>query len=148
MNQLFYNANIFFLFLVLSSQSMDEQKIQILHNIVAAVLNGNDPVFLLMDKRMKSVFKKACKFERSSAPISMKTGRRLADSQSEVRSDVKNQFMDIIGTEVTRLGFNLFEKALVQTCYETYKVISHCVTVYGDTLLSPMFHELDKKSRK
>lgn len=134
---------------MLLGKSLDEIQISTLQNVTGAVLKGSDHVFLLLDKRMKSAFKHAVKFvfnkngDLSQAPVSMKTG-----IQSDLRSDdkkvnsVKIQFKVEVGKEVQKLGFKLVEDALLDAMYDAYKVISHCIKVYGDVLLYPMYMKI------
>lgn len=124
-------------------------KVKTLEIVIDSVLKGRDPVFSLLDNRMRSVFKCACKFTmknkktKPQPPLSMKTGLKgdLHPTQKKV-NDLKAQFMITIGKEVRKLGFNIIEDALVQATYEAFKVISHCIGLYRDELLSPMFHHL------
>ena len=137
---------------VTSGQTLNEKKVETLQNVTNSVFSGTDPVFLLMDKRMKTIFKRACRFavnndeNLSRSPIPMKTGRQQNLQQVEKKvSDTKVQFMSAIGFEVQKLGFNIVEDILLMATYESYKVISHCLQLYGEELLCPMFHELSRQ---
>ena len=134
---------------VTSGQTLDERKVETLQNVTKSVFNGTDPVFLLMDKRMKTIFKRACKFvvntdgNLSESSIPMKTGRQENSQKVEKKlNGTKVQFMNVIRFEARKLGFNIDEDILVQTTYEAYKVISHCLKLYGEELLCPMFRQL------
>jgi len=132
---------------VISGKPLDQGKAETIQNVTNSVLKGTDPVFSLMDKRMKSVFKLACRFTfdhtNSQPPISMKTGRQgnLQSTEKKVNG-FKAQFMTVIGQEATKLGFNIVEKDLVQATYDAHKVITHCVGLYQEDLFNPMFAQV------
>ena len=135
----------------MSGKQLDQHQIQTLTNSTHSILKGNDPVFALMDKRMKTVFHKAATFnfdENANVPIplEMKTGRQQSNWSSSQKSSFSNknnnkykdQFKSFIAKEGGKLGFNIVQDSIVQATYEAHKVILHCVDLYGDVLLKPM----------
>jgi len=133
---------------VMYGKPLEPVMIKTLENSTHSVLKGNDPVFSLMDRRMRCVFKCASKFSPKGNgvnphPISMRTGRQeQSDDVQKKINVIKVEFSNLISKEAKKLGFNVFEDELVQATYESYKIISHCVNLYGDVIFKPMVNQL------
>lgn len=135
--------------LVISGQPLSESIVATIKNVTSSVLNGTDPVFLLLSKRMKCVFRDACKFvftkdeNKCFSPPSMKTGHKgnIQVEEKNINS-TKFRFNHAVGKVVNKFGFNYVEDDLLDATYLAYKVISHCISLYGDGLLCPIFQTL------
>ena len=124
-------------------------------NVTCSVLRGSDPVFVLLDKRRKMAFQDAIKFTFtkdeifSPPPSTMKTGRANNVESGEKKLSVVNiQFNHFVQKQFKKLGFSAVEDVLLCATYQAYKVITHCIDLYGDTLLIPMFQKLVEENDK
>ncbi len=132
-----------------SGNTIDDKQIQQLISSVKSVLKGSDPVLSLMDKRVRDLFKNACNFEAKAdsighgAPRSMRTGiQRKVPSQGDDFDSQKSQFRNELTQKAAKLGFNVVVDGLVETSYEAFKVIDHCMKVHEQGVFVPIVNEL------
>ena len=162
----FFSSSVPFLFIShhkeMSGKQLNRHQIQTLTNSTHSILKGNDPVFALMDKRMKTIFHKAATFRFDEKvydsniphiPLEMKTGRQQSNwmlskknSSSINNNRYKDQFKNFIAKEGGKLGFHVVQDSILQATYEAHKVILHCVDLYGDVLLKPMSATLEENA--
>lgn len=114
------------------------------------MLKGSDPVLSLMDKRVRDIFKAACTFEirgtdhnanANTVPQAMRSGIR---SKAVIAPGAvqKNIFNDEVAGKATRLGFGIVVEDLVDTTYDAFKVIDHCIKVHEEPVFTPILNEL------
>lgn len=130
----------------LADRSLTEEECNTLKNHALAVLRGSDPVLKLLDNRIRSYFRFACRWTDSkssggiSAPIEMKTGRKTVkgDNDSVARGDVassKAEFSIAAGKEAKRLGFAFVSSDLIAAGNQARLIISLVCSNYDRDIL-------------
>ena len=128
---------------------MKENEIRMLVSSTESVLKGSDPVLSLLDKRVRDIFKSACTFVQpnietlgnAAAPLSMRTGIQNTGAKASDFDSQKIQFVDALSQKSTKLGFNVAVNDLVETTYDAFKVIEHCMKVHEHDVLIPIGNE-------
>ena len=117
-----------------------------LKNHTFAVLHGNDPVLKLLDNRVQSFFRFACKWKSDvaqsgpTAPLEMKTGRSVLRTDSIAASrhginSTKEEFSSAAKKEVSRLGFAFCGPDLINVGNQARHIISLACTLFGPDIL-------------
>ena len=117
-----------------------------LKNHTFAVLHGNDPVLKLLDNRVQSFFRFACKWKSDvaqsgpTAPLEMKTGRSVLRTDSIAASrhginSTKEEFLSAAKKEVSRLGFAFCGPDLIDVGNQARNIISLACTLFGPDIL-------------
>lgn len=131
----------------MAGRDLNGEELVALENHTKAVLHGNDPVLKLLDNRVQSFFRFACKWKpdaansASTAPMEMKTGRSILKTdvggtlQQGVKS-TKKEFVVAAKKEALRLGFAHFGSELVEAGGIAFKIVSLACTNYGQEVFS------------
>jgi len=131
----------------LAERSLSEEECNTLKNHALAVLRGNDPVLKLLDNRIRSYFRYACRWTpdtkstgERSAPIEMKTGRKVVkgDDDLPARSGVassKAEFSLAAHKEAKRLGFTFVSSDLIAAGNKARLIISLVCSNYDKDIL-------------
>lgn len=133
----------------LAERSLTDVECETLKNHALAVLRGSDPVLKLLDNRVRSYFRFACRWTPAdksmgiSAPVEMKTGRPLNDnsltqSHSGIASS-KAEFSLAANKEAKRLGFGFVTTDLIEAGNRARLIISLVCANYDKYILSPLF---------
>ena len=135
----------------MTRKPLDKVQKETLHRSTYSILNGSDPVFMLMDKRMKSLFQFVAEFNPnqsvSQIPTEMNSGLKTSLLKQFKKTDQhKDRFMTTIGKESSKLGFSFVQDMILQAAYEAHRVVSHCLDLYGDSLLRKMMDMLEEQS--
>jgi len=133
-------------------KTLEPEKVSFYRNLTERVCIGNDPVFKLLDNRVRQFFKFSCKFNsdasrtaKGRAPRSMKTGicnLEVEPISNEYRSPAKAHFLVQGQREAKKLGLNFISDDLVKTAYKASNAINHCVYLYGKDVLLPMLRQM------
>ncbi len=136
--------------IALAERDLTEDELGALKNHTTAVLHGNDPVLKLLDNRVQSFFRFACKWKPdtasssagSTAPVEMKTGRTiLKGSGDDVIArhglkSTKEEFTIAAMKEALRLGFAYVGTSdLIKSSHEARGIIGLACTNYGHDVL-------------
>eukprot|EP00986_Skeletonema_menzelii_P021317 scaffold34051_cov160-Skeletonema_menzelii.AAC.3 len=130
----------------LADRSLSEEECSTLKNHALAVLRGNDPVLKLLDNRIRIYFRYACRWTPDnkssggiSAPIEMKTGRKLVKGDDEfARGGVassKTEFSLAASKEAKRLGFAFVSSDLIEAGNKARLIISLVCSNYDRDIL-------------
>lgn len=116
------------------------------NNHTLAVLRGDDPVLKLLDNRVQSFFRFACKWKPDAAPsgitapLEMKTGRSIIQTDdSATRHGIKStreEFSLAARKEASRLGFSFFGSELILVGDEARRIIYLTWLNYGRDILN------------
>lgn len=113
----------------------------ILKNHVTAILQGSDPVLKLLDNRVQSFFRFACKWKpnSSSSTMHMKTGRSVLNGEETgIRNhgipSTKKAFTLAAKKESSRLGFAFVCSELSEAGSDARAVISLACDNFGDDI--------------
>ncbi|KAL7554655.1 hypothetical protein ACHAWF_018155 [Thalassiosira exigua] len=129
---------------VLAEKDLTMDENAALKNHTLAVIRGEDPVLKLLDNRVRSFFRFACRWRPDSsntgavAPSKMKTGRPMfstGDSAS-VPQSTKGEFMKAARRETSRLGFSHFGHDLVEAAHDARLIATLLCVNYGKDILS------------
>jgi hypothetical protein len=128
----------------LADRSLSEEECSTLKNHALAVLRGNDPVLKLLDNRIRSYFRYACRWTPDnksgiSAPIEMKTGRKVVKGDDNfARGGVassKTEFSLAANKEAKRLGFAFVSSDLMEAGNKARLIISLVCSNYDREIL-------------
>lgn len=130
----------------LAERDLAAEEYGILKSHTLAVLRGNDPVLKLLDNRVQSFFRFACKWKPEhtlfgiSAPLEMKTGRSIMKTEDDASlshgiKSTKEEFLLAAKREASRLGFAYFGSELIEVGNEARCVISLACTNYARDIL-------------
>jgi len=137
----------------LAERSLSEEECNTLKNHALAVLRGNDPVLKLLDNRIRSYFRYACRWTpdtkstgERSAPIEMKTGRKVVKGDDDLlaRSGVassKAEFSLAAHKEAKRLGFTFVSSDLIAAGNKARLIISLVCSNYDKDILGRLMAE-------
>ena len=134
---------------------MKDNEVRMLVSSTESVLRGSDPVLSLLDKRVRDIFKSACTFVQPNietlgkavAPLSMRTGIQNTGAKASDPANFnsqKIQFVNALSQKSTKLGFNVAVNDLVETTYDAFKVIEHCMKVHEHDVLIPIANDADR----
>jgi len=130
-----------------AERSLSEEECITLKNHALAVLRGNDPVLKLLDNRIRSYFRYACRWtpdtkstSEISAPIEMKTGRKVVKGDDDLiaRGGVassKAEFSLAANKEAKRLGFTFVSSDLIAAGNKARLIISLVCSNYDKDIL-------------
>lgn len=136
----------------LAERDLTEDELNALRNHTLAVLHGNDPVLKLLDNRVNSFFRFACKWKSGAAssgtvaaPSDMQTGRSIlkgnevnaAATRHGIKS-TKTVFLVAAKKEAMRLGFAYFGSELIDVGHEARNIICLACTNYGQDILASL----------
>jgi len=135
----------------LAERDLTEEELEALNNHTLAVLQGSDPVLKLLDNRVQSFFRFACKWKADavtsgiSAPLEMKTGKSIlkTDDDSATRQVIKStqeEFLLAAKKETLRLGFAYFGSDLIEVGKKARNIVSLACTNYGQDILERLMH--------
>lgn len=100
------------------------------------MLRGNDPVLNLLDHRIQSYFRFACKWSKSigSAPLEMKTGRSVlaTGAPPSGMGSTKDVFIRDCLKEARKLGFGFVADNLIESSHVAHMVIGLACANYWD----------------
>ncbi len=131
----------------LAERSLTEEECDTLKNHALAVLRGNDPVLKLLDNRIRSYFRYACRWTPDakslgeiSASVEMKTGRKVlkGDDDFVARGGVaslKAEFSLAANKEAKRLGFAFVSSDLIAAGNKARLIISLVCSNYDRDVL-------------
>ena len=135
----------------LAERDLTSEEQTTLSNHTIAVLHGNDPVLKLLDNRVQSFFRFACKWKPDStpstssgtaAPLEMKTGRSVLkggvnDTSAAMQGikSTKQEFETAANKEGLRLAFAFFVNDLIKAGNEARGIISLACMNYGQGIL-------------
>jgi len=129
----------------LAERNLGEEELSTLKNHTLAVLHGNDPVLKLLDNRVQSFFRFACKWKSEGAsseikaPLEMKTGRSILLSDDTTRhgmKSIKGEFSLAAKKEASRLGFAFFGPDLIEVGNDARSIITLACTNFGQDIIS------------
>lgn len=133
----------------LAERGLTDVECETLKNHALAVLRGSDPVLKLLDNRVRSYFRFACRWtpadksEGISAPVEMKTGRSLTPTNHTPRdsgiTSSKAEFSLAANKEANRLGFGFVTSDLIEAGNRARLIISLACSNYKN-ILSPLFN--------
>jgi len=134
----------------LAERDLAAEEYATLKSHALAVIRGNDPVLKLLDNRVQSFFRFACKWKSEntsfciSAPLEMKTGRSIMKTEDDTSlsngiKSTKEEFLLAAKREASRLGFAFFGSELIEVGNEARGVISLACTNYGRDILDRFF---------
>ena len=134
-----------------AERDLSGEELKALQNHTLAVLHGGDPVLKLLDNRVQSFFRFACKWKSdatssaNTAPLEMKTGRPIlkSDYSGPARTGIKStkaEFSFAAKKEASRLGFTYFGSDLIEVGKEAHGIISLACTNYGRDILDRFFN--------
>jgi hypothetical protein len=130
----------------LAERSLTDEECLTLKNHALAVLRGNDPVLKLLDNRIRSYFRYACRWTPDakslgelSAPVEMKTGRNLIKGDVEFAArgvaSFKAEFSLAASKEAKRLGFAFVGSDLIEAGNKARLIISLVCSNYDRDIL-------------
>lgn len=132
----------------LAEKRLSDVECETLKNHALAVLRGSDPVLKLLDNRVRSYFRFACRWTPAdksvgiSTPVEMKTGRNLTSTNHNPRdsgiTSSKAEFSLAANKEANRLGFGFVTSDLNEAGNRARLIISLACSNYKD-ILSPLF---------
>lgn len=126
----------------LAERDLNEDESSTLRNRALAVLNGDDPVLKLLDNRVRSFFRFACKWKPDNScttvPLEMKTGRSVLKEGDTAPAEIstKQEFILAAEKEVLRLGFAYFGSDLIKAGNQARGIIALACKNYGRDILS------------
>ena len=127
----------------LAERDLNEDESSTLRNRALAVLNGDDPVLKLLDNRVRSFFRFACKWKSDNScttvPLEMKTGRSVlkeGDTATAAIPSTKQEFILAAEKEVLRLGFAYFGSDLIKAGNQARGIIALACKNYGRDILN------------
>ena len=127
----------------LAERDLNEDESSTLRNRALAVLNGDDPVLKLLDNRVRSFFRFACKWKPDNScttvPLEMKTGRSVlkeGDTATAAIPSTKQEFILAAEKEVLRLGFAYFGSDLIKAGNQARGIIALACKNYGRDILN------------
>ena len=139
----------------LAERDLTEEELALLSNHALAVLKGNDPVLKLLDNRVQSFFRFACKWKSdtassgsTTAPLEMKTGRSILKGDNDditARHGIKStkkEFEVAAKKEVSRLGFGFFGSDLIMAGNDARGIISLACINFGQDILDRFFNDV------
>ena len=125
----------------LAERDLNEDESSTLKHRALVVLNGDDPVLKLLDNRVRSFFRFACKWKPDNScttvPLEMKTGRSVlkeGDTTTAIPS-TKAGFLLAAEKEVLRLGFAYFGSDLIKAGNKAQGIIALACKNYGRDIL-------------
>jgi len=129
----------------LADRRLNEEECSTLKNHALAVLRGSDPVLKLLDNRIRSYFRFACRWTPTkasgiSAPTEMKTGRKIVkgDDNFVAHGGVassKVEFSVAANKEAKRLGFAFVSSDLIAAGNQARLIISLVCSNYDRDVL-------------
>lgn len=128
----------------MAERDLSEDEFGSLRNLSLAVLNGNDPVLKLLDNRVQSFFRYACKWNPTSTilvPLDMRTGRSTMSNSDDVATrqhgipSTKDEFLNAAKKEALRLGFADFCSELIDAGNEARCIVNLACVNYGKGIL-------------
>jgi hypothetical protein len=129
--------------LATAERDLAEDEITALTNHGLAVLRGNDPVLKLLDNRVQSFFRFACRWKPDNTPSDgnaalpeMRTGRSALASavpRNGIES-TKEKFLRAAKKEALRLGFSNFSSDLIDAGNDARAIVNLACVNYGDIL--------------
>ena len=130
----------------LAERNLTKEEGDTLKNHALAVLRGNDPVLKLLDNRIRSYFRFACRWTQAAkssgvpGPVEMKTGRDIVKGgdASVGRSKVvssKAEFCLQANKEAKKLGFAFVSSDLIEAGNKARLIISLVCSNYDRDIL-------------
>lgn len=132
----------------LAERSLTEEERDTLNNHALAVLRGNDPVLKLLDNRIRSYFRYACRWTTGakllggiSTPVEMKTGRKVVKGDDDIVArgggvaSSKAEFCLAANREARRLGFAFVSSDLIAAGNKARLIISLACSNYDKDVL-------------
>lgn len=128
----------------MAERDLSEDEFGSLRNHSLAVLNGNDPVLKLLDNRVQSFFRYACKWKPTGTilvPLDMRTGRSNLSNSDNVATrqhgipSTKDEFLIAAKKEALRLGFADFCSELIDAGNEARGIVNLACVNYGEGIL-------------
>jgi hypothetical protein len=128
----------------LAERELSDDEFVALRNHTLAVLHGNDPVLKLLDNRVQSFFRYACKWKPTGTilvPLDMRTGRSTLSNSEDVAArqcgipSTKDEFCIAAKKEALRLGFTDFCSELIDAGNAARGIVNLACVNYGEGIL-------------
>jgi hypothetical protein len=127
-----------------AERDLSDNEFVALRNHTLAVLHGNDPVLKLLDNRVQSFFRYACKWKPMGTilvPLDMRTGRStLSNSEDDAARQcgipsTKDEFCIAAKKEALRLGFADFCSELIDAGNAARGIVNLACVNFGEGIL-------------